>query len=71
MRAGHFEFTVHHGECQPAFDQIERVLTELFEAPAGEDLEVFAVARRQTFQFFGTSNQARSDIDFARPDFEQ
>jgi len=71
MRAGHFQLAVDHGKGQPALDQIERILTKLFEPPARQHFKTFAISGRQPLQLFGTDNQARCNVDFTRPNFEQ
>ena len=59
--AVHLELAAFDTKGETALDEVERVLAELFKAPAVEDSEVFPHARCKRLEIIGARNQPRCD----------
>ena len=69
--SAHLQFSVYDGEGEPPFNQVDRVPAELFVAPAAQDFEVLAHARRQRLEIIRARDQPRRDARLLRADLEQ
>src|SRR5436305_6779761 len=69
--SSHLEPAVLDPEGEPALDQVDRVLAELFVTPAGQDIEVLADAGGKRFEIIGAGDQSRGDPGFLGADLKQ
>jgi hypothetical protein len=69
--AGDLELAGDDGESKPTLDQVDSVSAKLLKAPGLQDGKPLAPTGSEKIKLIGTGEEARGNIYFARPDFEQ
>jgi hypothetical protein len=69
--AAHLELSIFDREGEAPFDEVERVAAELLVAPAAEDAQVLAHARRERLQIVRARDQPWGDARFLGANLQQ
>src|SRR6185369_7096304 len=69
--SAHLQLAVFDRKGESPFNEVDGILAEFLVAPAGEDVEVLANARRERLEVVRAGNQAGGDPSLLRADFEQ